>query len=218
MKVSPTSIFKTLLDVVLPPEPSTVWTRHVPVNVLDTCTREHVWLSENRIAPLVYKNKRVQTAVHALKYEGERRAAELLVHALAPFIADMLGELRMFGSYESVVLIPVPLGQQRQKQRGYNQSELLAAALIRELQDPYITLNTKALVRRRETSPLTLTQSKEHRAKSMARAFLATDHFDAESCVFLMDDVTTTGATLTEASKALKAKGARSVMEIAVAH
>ena len=113
-------------------------------------------------------------------------------------------------------LCPIPLNSFRQRWRGFNQAEILCQTLSQELGLPTSNL----LVR----SKLTQTQKnlkKEARTKNMEGAFVLSPLFAKEgvrgSSFILVDDVTTTGATLQEAAKVLKRNGASKVVCLTVA-
>jgi predicted amidophosphoribosyltransferase len=108
-------------------------------------------------------------------------------------------------------LIPVPLGARRLRNRGYNQSERIAAALG-ELTG--LPVRNDGLVRRRETRTQTAL-TPEGRQANVAGAFAA-DDVAGLACV-LVDDVFTTGATLAEAGAALGAAGAARVEAVTFA-
>jgi len=136
-------------------------------------------------------------AVHALKYAGRARVADDLATAMSGM---------MLRGWEEAALVPVPLGPRRLRQRGYNQSELLAQALGRRWNRPVAEL----LVRARDT-PTQTTLTPAARRANVAGAFevrnaecgvwhggtpgnstFRTPH----SALVLVDDVFTTGATL----------------------
>jgi ComF family protein len=104
-----------------------------------------------------------------------------------------------------VSLIPIPLGGRRRRQRGYNQSERIAAALSRRTG---AALLEDALQRVRETRTQTAL-TPEARQANVAGAFQAGPVAGLE--LVLVDDVFTTGATLVAAAAVLSAAGARRV-------
>ena len=154
-------------------------------------------------------------AVHALKYGALARIADDLAEAVAGVALP---------GRDTAWLVPVPLGRQRLRERGYNQSERLARALARRWRRPVLDL----LARVRETATQTAL-TPEARLANVAGAFEmrnaeggtrnnATDFRSAfrvpTSAFVLVDDVFTTGATLAEAARALERAGARTVLAV----
>jgi ComF family protein len=110
------------------------------------------------------------------------------------------------------VVVPIPLGKKRKKERGYNQVAMIAIPLAEKLAIPYLS---KALVRARETrSQVGL--SAEERVKNVDRAFQARPTVGGKA-VLLIDDVATTGATLSSGAEALYSAGAAEVLAFTVA-
>lgn len=171
------------------------------------------------VAPLPYENARVRKTIHAAKYRGHVRATLLLGEALAPFVAEELAERRMVGSFETPLVIPIPLHATRERERGFNQSERIAAAMMQHLPDIPLTLHRHALVRVKQTKSQAKTTSKQQRLDNMSNAFRVPDPLSvAMRHVILIDDVVTTGATMQAAADALLEAGAREVLCVAVAH
>jgi ComF family protein len=149
----------------------------------------------DRVRSAVWLSGGAQGAVHQLKYEGWWRIAEAMAEA-------MLGLEPLTGQ---VSLIPVPLGAGRQRARGYNQSERLAAALTARTGLP---VRTDLLSRVRDTRTQTAL-TPDARRSNVAGAFSA--RRAAGLHAVLVDDVFTTGATLTAAAAALAGAGAARV-------
>lgn len=106
------------------------------------------------------------------------------------------------------ILVPVPLHPRRLRARGYNQSLLLA----REL--GYLTglpLNENSLARKLNTPPQARVTSVSKRRENVRGAFYCGNASLTGKYVILIDDVTTSGATLDECARVLKGSGAISV-------
>ena len=109
-------------------------------------------------------------------------------------------------------LAPVPLHQHRLRQRGYNQSMLIALQLSRQLNIPIIT---EGIYRRINTIPQATLPSKQ-RQKNVNQAFVVHKPF-TDQHIAIIDDVMTTGHTVNALTKALKKSGAKRVSVWAIA-
>jgi ComF family protein len=154
-----------------------------------------------RVRSAVWLEGFARDAVHQLKYEGWSRVAEAMAEAMRG-LEPLTGQ---------VCLIPIPLGDRRQRERGYNQSERIAAALGTRAGVP---LRADLLQRVRETRTQTAL-TPEARHANVAGAFRAEPVTGLE--LVLVDDVFTTGATLAAAAAALSAAGARRVEAVTFA-
>lgn len=141
-------------------------------------------------------------AVHALKYHGK--------HA----IGGMMGKLmaRALPELELSIVAPVPLHPKRRRERGYDQAAILARFVSRSLDLAY---EPEALRRVRPTRQQTSLDGLA-RQTNVAGAFTAEPWVEGEN-VLLIDDVTTTGATLEAAAGALHEAGAVSVFGLVFA-
>jgi competence protein ComFC len=111
------------------------------------------------------------------------------------------------------MVVPVPLGAARQKERGYNQASLLARPLAMQLNLNY---RSKALLRVRETQSQ-IELNREQRKLNVAGAFRADPKNVAGKNVLVIDDVTTTGSTLDSCADALLYAGAGKVYGLTLA-
>jgi competence protein ComFC len=148
----------------------------------------------------------VLEAIHRFKYQHalwfENFLADLFLREAAPILR---GQGWNF-------IVPVPLHSLKEREREFNQAEILARHLSAAIQVP---LNTKLL--RRVTFTMTQTRlTKEQRATNMRGAFAAGMKLSGERVV-LVDDVFTTGATTNACAQALRAAGAGEVCVWAVA-
>jgi ComF family protein len=113
------------------------------------------------------------------------------------------------------VLVPVPLHPRRLKERGYNQSLLLVRELSRRNGAPVDASSLKRII---HTTPQARTSSSSERHRNMLGAFRCGSGIGKSKRVLLIiDDVSTSGATLDACARALKAAGAASVWGLTVA-
>jgi ComF family protein len=112
------------------------------------------------------------------------------------------------------VLVPVPLHQKRVRERGYNQSNLLAKELGKLTSLPVVD---DCLIRQRHAPPQAKTSTVDERRSNVANAFTGRDCRLQGKQVLLIDDVSTSGATLDACAAALKATGATSVWGLVLA-
>jgi ComF family protein len=153
--------------------------------------------------------------IHLLKYEGMRSAAEPLGTLLARTIEKLAHETQPGAMSRNLVMIAVPLFPSKQRQRGYNQSVLLAEAAVRDLMRSRsgwsIQAAHGAMQRTRDTeSQFGLTPT--GRRRNLRGAFEVIDPAAvAGREVLLVDDIYTTGATARECARVLRQAGAEKV-------
>lgn len=148
----------------------------------------------------------VRRAIHDIKYHNLRSLAP----ALASFLSDYLSDNPLPGD----VFIPVPIHPKRLRERGYNQSLLIARELGRKQSLPVIE---KCLVRRTYHAPQARLESAAERLRNISGAFTCINDDVKGKRVILIDDVSTSGATLNACAAALKTAGAASVWGLVLA-
>lgn len=148
-----------------------------------------------------------RTAIHALKYQGERRIGGPL--------GRLLAERWRRAAAGGDLLVPVPIHDARRRERGFNQAELLATEAGRALHLP-----VAPILERRERTAAQHALGRGDRARNVGSAFGVAPRFAgalAGRWPILIDDVTTTGATLGACAAALRDAGAAAVSALTVA-
>ena len=113
------------------------------------------------------------------------------------------------------LIIPVPLSKNRLKERGYNQAELIAEYFSEKIK---IQICAGALMKTKDTPAQVSVKNRKERLKNLDGAFAVKNPELVEGKnIILIDDVSTTGATLREAKKTLKLAGAKKVLALVVA-
>ena len=148
----------------------------------------------------------MRQAVHQLKYQNLRALAA----PLAKLLADYLTTNPLLGEF----LVPVPLHNKRLRERGYNQSSLLAKELSKLTSLPVVD---NCLIRVQYAPPQARTSTVNERRSNVANAFTCHDQRLKDKPVLLIDDVSTSGATLDACAVALKATGATSLWGLILA-
>ena len=148
----------------------------------------------------------MRQAIYQFKYRNLR--------ALAVPLAKLLQDYLTTSHVPGEALVPVPLHQKRLRQRGYNQSHLLAQELGKLINLPVVD---DCLIRRRHAPPQARTSTVNERRSNVADAFTCRNQRLQDKQILLIDDVSTSGATLDACAAALKAAGASSVWGLALA-
>ena len=171
----------------------------------------------NLIALFDYHDPLVRTAIWELKYRGNRAIATLLAEVLFDELIAELSEREIFENFTQPLLIPIPLFKKRRRERGFNQCEILLDKLAKLDKGKIFEIRKNILIKIKNTSNQTKADSRASRLKNLRGAF-AVSESPLDRNIIIIDDVTTTGATLSEAQKTLRHAGAKKVLGFALAH
>jgi ComF family protein len=134
--------------------------------------------------------------------------------AISPRLAELLADYLKENPLPGEALVGVPLHPRRLRERGYNQSSLIATELGRRIGLPVIE---DCLIRVKQAQPQVKAADVEERRRNVADAFVCRDERVSGKQIILIDDVCTSGATLESCAAALKNKGAKSVWGLTLA-
>jgi len=147
----------------------------------------------------------IQNGLHTMKYRGNVVLGEAIAEQMADFVRSLQWPVDM--------MIPVPLGKKRLKERGYNQVGLVARPLAHEVGLGY---EPDALWKARETrSQVGLTVSQ--RQDNVQHAYEANPKVVERKSILIMDDVATTGSTIAACTEALFSARAQDVYVLTIA-
>jgi competence protein ComFC len=147
----------------------------------------------------------IRHALHQMKYHRNLALGEALAQPFAIYFSQL--------DWEVDLVVPVPLGKERLKKRGYNQVGLVAVPLAASQRRRYAP---EALIRTRETrSQVGLTHAE--RSMNVLGAFKAEITLVSGKNILLVDDVATTGATMSASATALLEAGASSIFALTLA-
>jgi len=213
-------LYKFIIDILFPTK--CISCKKSGNYICDDCmppyTRRDIEERDNIDACFDYRNPVVKKAIWDLKYYNKKYASEVLGLQMYEYLKEDISELRTLHNGESIFVVPVPLSRQRLLERGYNQAECLASAFVNSSPDIF-TLQKDLIIKKIHTGPQARINNKNKRLRNIRGAFRLKDGVDIKNkIIFVIDDVTTTGGTLSEIIKILKKAGARKVRGIAVAH
>ena len=166
----------------------------------------------NLIALSPYRDPYIRACVKELKFHNNRKAAKLLNQLLIKWFETSL--------IKPEVIIPIPLSRKRYRQRGYNQSSLLALELLKHInKKENLTYSDNILKRKKHTEPQT-SLDKQARKLNLKNTFILGKNYTQlkNKNVLILDDVTTTGTTLKEARKEIAKAKPKSITCLAIAN
>ena len=170
------------------------------------CFAQKLWFETTSAAGL--HDGVLRDAIHLLKYRRKRHIARPLAELLLEHVMEKID----LSSYDA--LVPVPLHRSRLKERGYNQSELIADCLCRELPEASL----QPILRRVKDTPSFSRLGAQERRSQIRNAFQVVSGADVKKKrILLVDDVVTTAATTNECARVLRRAGAERVDVIAAA-
>ncbi len=227
--------FSKILNTIFPPKCYGCHRKNTPL--CDECLQK---CAKSIDTPAIYitslysfKDPLIKRVIHAIKYYHRRDLIEPIVERLAEKLqetsslkqgvsnADSRSESDLSDHAVSYKLqavgwtfVPISMPKLRKYIRGYNQAELIARELSKKCN---ISYDSNLLVRTRSPKRQVKTSTRGERLQNQSKSFKVTSDVSSLN-IILVDDVTTTGATIAEARKVLLKAGARSVKAITIAH
>jgi len=166
-----------------------------------------------------YRHPPIKKAVWFLKYKGKKNLARVFAEVMRDRIVEELADLSILENFREPLLVPVPLAPKRKRERGFNQAELICKKLIELDKNKNFKLEKNVLIKPKDTEHQARIENRSERLKNIVGSFsIKNPERIKNRNIILIDDVTTTGATLNEARKVLKQAGAKKIIAFTVAH
>jgi len=157
-----------------------------------------------------YDDPVLRNLIHYFKYNSFENLTPILGELIIKYIENCKFKI------ENYIVIPIPLHRSKERQRGFNQSKLLAEYIARQLNLNLID----ALKRTKNTKPQAQCKNNESRTENIKNCFKINDsaiELIKNKNILLIDDVFTTGSTINEAVQILKQNGAQKIIALVVA-
>lgn len=166
-----------------------------------------------------YRHPPIKKALWLFKYSGKKRLAKVFAEVMYGKILEELSDLSTMENFRDAILVPIPLSAKRYRERGYNQAELICKSLIELDEGKNFRLEKNILIKPKNTEHQAHIENRSERLKNIIGSFaIKNAGLIKNKNVILIDDILTTGATLSEARKVLKNSGARKIIAFTVAH
>lgn len=180
--------------------------KKLPYTVGDSAMQKFPFI-DKCVSPLYYKDK-VRASVHRYKFGGCSAYSRRYAALMSDCVENNL-------DCRSIDVISwIPLSKKRLRQRGYDQARLLAEEIAAKTGLPCRQLLQKI----KNNSAQSLTRDAKQRRENVAGVYALDDGADVSGLrILLVDDVVTTGATMSEAARILRKAGAKSVFGVTLA-
>lgn len=166
-----------------------------------------------------YRNELAKQAIWEIKYRKNEKILSAFCALFYEYIIDGLADVALFSDFKNPILIPIPSSQKRLKERGYNQCELIASQLVRIDGNKNFTMPNNILEKIKDSPSQTSVKNRSERLRNLRGCFaIKNPEKIQDSNIIIIDDVITTGATMSEAKETLLGAGARQVLCFALAH
>lgn len=210
------AIQQTALDLLFPPTDRSRFVRQLNTEAVDKLPRAEKIQTDYLRAAFDYQHKTTRAIVQAAKYDSSHKAANIMGQKLYDELLSFCEEHRVIS--KSVGLVPIPLSNKRYQQRGFNQCRRIIRSILQTADSTDHFKERSVLEKTRQTKPQASLR-KNQRQQNIKGCFRIRPGSSVESeNLIIIDDVTTTGATIKEAKQVLEAGNPESILALAFAH
>ena len=208
-------LLKAFTDIIFPPHIDVTVARGISEeNLISRVAFEHN--EDHSIhTGLLYSDPGVRALIRANKFRGDKHSSRVLGAALGEILTQMFDEHALDSAWQEPLLIPIPLSKERLRLRGFNQVERIINYIPEEALQTFEFNRT--VLKRHDRPSQTLIPRSERPENIREAFFVSKNEYVKGKNIFLIDDVSESGATLQDAMRALREAGAANVIGIALA-
>ncbi|MDQ5922335.1 MAG: competence protein ComFC [Patescibacteria group bacterium] len=176
--------------------------------------------TEKWIFPIYdYRHPPIKKSIWFLKYKGKTSLAKVFADALYSRILEEVAEKMLMENFNNPILIPIPLSSRRLRERGFNQAEIICDEIMKIDRNQNLTLIKNVLKRKEDKFHQAKIKDRKQRLENIIDCFKIDNPESIKGRnIVIIDDVTTTGATLKEARKVLREAGTKKIIAFTIAH
>lgn len=221
IKIIPARIINYIIDIILPVLCIGCKKRGEIIcsDCIETIRQAERETESNILACFDYRDEIIKKIIWNLKYYHHFSLGQKLGKLLYENMMEEIAELEVYTQGSPILVIPVPISKSKNKMRGYNQAEKIARGFCNSSNKKIFELENNVVVKIKNTLPQAKITNRNTRLKNVRGVFSITENKSVKGrTIIVIDDVTTTGGTITEIMRILKKGGARKVVGMAVAH
>ena len=174
---------------------------------------------KNIIAAFSYHDPLIKKVIWNLKYYHRSYLGQKLGETLYNELLEDISDIQIYTAGHPIWVIPVPISKSKTKIRGYNQAKKIAVGFCSKGDKQIFNLKNNIIIKKVETIPQARITNRSRRLKNIQGAFKIKNSNEIKGkTIIVIDDVTTTGGTISEIINILKKAGAKKVIGFAVAH
>ena len=178
----------------------------------------NIFSNGNVTAIFSYRDPAVRKALWLFKYRGNKAVAESCANALWEMMIEEISEESLLGGAERILLVPIPSSKGKKRKKGFNQTQILCKAILKKDTSHALDYSENVLYKVKDTEAQATLKDRRRRLENLKDTMQAIPKNACGKTIFLVDDITTTGATFKEATRALRIAGAKKILCFAVAH